>query len=463
MCCSPTLLQKIRHPYSQTKKKQLASQEKERAITDAINAYKNEQDKPKEERRSLRRICADVKEDWFTKHKKHIVISCDTVSRRLKGGQSCHQFHMETKAWLKPEEEDMVILYCLNLTSRAFPLNHKTLKPDVVTTKMMAPSLETSSKGCLPLPQTSPIKVLTSTIKRYQESVETPSENGPGPATSPFHSPGLLMGVAEQVVEGLASMSAAFLISSSPTKPESAKEQLYQDALHTAYDCEIRYKSSLVSMQSTIVLQSMFCDWLSSQLAAQEEKKQNSKRGGQLIGDGLPRLLTGDEFYHRVVEHQRAAKEEEAGREARQMEREGRAELLKTWKEAEAAWLLERRRPAWNKPKLGKLETLLPRPTLNDPEASEEGQQDSSDEEDADENDGDESDGGTKPPRSYEAFKGLTRPYKPSTLRKASSPMNGNTPVKKGATRLGDLRVDARLARLLKASGGYMVFKGHTR
>ncbi|KIK32131.1 hypothetical protein CY34DRAFT_102187 [Suillus luteus UH-Slu-Lm8-n1] len=253
------------------------------------------------------------------------------------------------------------------------------------------------------------------------------------------------MGVAEQVVEGLASTSAAFLVSSSPvrstnslptfipipmtptrkrnhdllkTEPESAKEQLYQDALHTAYDCETHYKSSLVSMQSTIVLQSMFCDRLSSQLAAQEEKKQNSKRGGQLVGDGLPRLLTGDEFYHRVVEHQRAAEEEEAGREARRMEREGRAELLKTWKEAEAARLvrnevrrtayrdqvklweaerdrakLERQRPAWNKPKLGKLEAPLPRPTLNDPEASEEGQQDGSDEEDAD---GDESDGGSE-------------------------------------------------------------------
>lgn len=127
MCCLPTLLQKMRRPHSQTKKKQLASQEKERAITDAINVYKNEQDKPKEERRSLWRIYTDVK-DWFTKHKKHIVISHDTVSRRLKGGQSCHLFNMETKAWLKPEEEDMVILYCLDLASRAFPLNHKTLK-----------------------------------------------------------------------------------------------------------------------------------------------------------------------------------------------------------------------------------------------------------------------------------------------------------------------------------------------
>ncbi|KAG1721314.1 uncharacterized protein EDB91DRAFT_1064444 [Suillus paluster] len=321
----------------------------------------------------------------------------------------------------------------------------------------MAPSLETSSKGCLPLPQTSPVKVLTGTIQRYQKErhlvdpfVETPSENSSGPATGSFRSPGWLTGVAEQAIEGLASTSAAFLISSSPvqsthslptfipipitptrkrnhdllkTEPESAKEKLYQDALRGAYDRETHYKSSLAGMQSAVVLQSMSCDRLSSQLAAQEEKKKNSKKGGQLVGDGLPRLLTSDEFHHRVVEHQRAAEEEEAGREARRMEREGRTELLKSWKEAEAARLvrnearrtayrdqvkmweaerdrakLERQRPAWNKPKLGKLEAPLPRPTLNDPEASEESQQDGShgDEEGADENDGDESDGGSE-------------------------------------------------------------------
>ncbi|KAG1717920.1 hypothetical protein EDB19DRAFT_1921662 [Suillus lakei] len=115
-------------PYSQTKKKQLTNQEKERAITAAVKAYNIEQDKPKEEQRSLWKIWKDVKEDWLTKHKKHIIINHNTVSQRLKGGQSSYQFNMETKAWLKPEEEDMVVSYCLDLASRAFPLNHKTLK-----------------------------------------------------------------------------------------------------------------------------------------------------------------------------------------------------------------------------------------------------------------------------------------------------------------------------------------------
>lgn len=71
----------MRHPLSQTKKKQLASEEKEMAITAAVEAYNLEQEKSKEEWRSLRRICKDIGEEWFTKHRKHVVIDCITVSR----------------------------------------------------------------------------------------------------------------------------------------------------------------------------------------------------------------------------------------------------------------------------------------------------------------------------------------------------------------------------------------------
>lgn len=101
------------------------------------------------------------------------------------------------------------------------------------------------------------------------------------------------------------------------TKPESAKEQLYQDALHSTYNHETHYESALVGMQSTIILQSMFCDRLSSQLAAQDEKKKKTKKDGQLIGDGLSRLLMSNEFHHHVVEHQRVAEEEEVACKAR--------------------------------------------------------------------------------------------------------------------------------------------------
>ena len=216
--------------------------------------------------------------------------------------------------------------------------------PDVVTKDMMAPSLEMSSKGSLPLPLASPVKVLTNAIRQYQmEHTHMPPLPPPPPPLS-LTPPDWLTNAqaAEQAVNELVSTSARFLVSSSPVQsthslpafiptpitptckqkhellerePESAKEKLYQEALHNAYECETYYKSSLAGMQSTVVLQSMFCDRLSSQLAAQEEKK-NSRKSGQLIDNGLPRLLTGDEFHSHVVEHQRAAEEEEAGHEA---------------------------------------------------------------------------------------------------------------------------------------------------
>jgi hypothetical protein len=46
----------------------------------------------------------------------------------------------------------------------------------------------------------------------------------------------------------------------------------YQTALHELKAREAQYKSTLLGMQSTVVLQGMFCERLSGQLAAQEEK-----------------------------------------------------------------------------------------------------------------------------------------------------------------------------------------------
>ncbi|KIK95078.1 hypothetical protein PAXRUDRAFT_60672, partial [Paxillus rubicundulus Ve08.2h10] len=63
----------------------------------------------------------------------------------------------------------------------------------------------------------------------------------------------------------------------------------------------------LMEMQSNVILQSMYCNKLSGQLAAQEEGKSKKRKGGHLVSDGLPRLLTGDEFFKKVVDHQKAA------------------------------------------------------------------------------------------------------------------------------------------------------------
>ncbi|KAG6370419.1 hypothetical protein JVT61DRAFT_12031 [Boletus reticuloceps] len=169
-------------------------------------------------------------------------------------------------------------------------------------------------------------------------------------------------------------------------EPKTSKEETYQEALRAAYSREEEYKSVLHSMQSTVVLQSIYCDKLSEQLVAQEEVKK-AKKKGQLVGDGLPRLLTGDEFYKRVVNHKKAMEDEKVASEIRRKQKEQQSNLFLAWKEADdarkkrnkeqktayhqqlALWnheqeqaKTERRRVSWVKPKLGKLEAPLPKP-----------------------------------------------------------------------------------------------------
>ena len=130
----------------------------------------------------------------------------------------------------------------------------------------------------------------------------------------------------------------------------------------------------------------MYCDRLTEQLAAQEEK-QKKKRKGQLNGDGLPKLLTGNEFYMRVVEHEKALEQDKVDRENRQKQWEEQSQLMASWKEADEAqkernkvqkeayhgalhlWeaerdlaKLEKRRPGWKKPMRGELEKVAKKP-----------------------------------------------------------------------------------------------------
>ena len=76
--------------------------------------------------------------------------------------------------------------------------------------------------------------------------------------------------------------------------------------------------------------------WISEQLAAQDEAKK-ARKEGRLVGDGLPRLLTGDEFYQRVVDHERAAVQDKVANKNRRKQKEQRSALLAEWKEVEEA------------------------------------------------------------------------------------------------------------------------------
>ncbi|KAI6017782.1 hypothetical protein BKA83DRAFT_17153 [Pisolithus microcarpus] len=282
---------------------------------------------------------------------------------------------------------------------------------------MLAPSFETSAVGCLPLSQPSPVRVVSKVFHELQakqisnsnlHTSLTPSPTEP--RNTSWHS------AAQEAAETLASTSASFLVHETPLtsanklpaiitpvtptrkrtdklleqEPQNDVERAYQDALQLSLARENQAKAELVGMHSTVILQSLFCGRLSSQLAAQEEKqKEQKKKKGKLVGNGLPRLLTGDEFYSRVVEFEKSAADEELEHKRRQKQREGRAEATTTWKVAEiaqqehnkvqrqeykvelAAWVVERdaaklekQQPHWGQPKLGKLEPLLPKPVF---------------------------------------------------------------------------------------------------
>ncbi|KIK74603.1 hypothetical protein PAXRUDRAFT_175166, partial [Paxillus rubicundulus Ve08.2h10] len=149
---------------------------------------------------------------------------------------------------------------------------------------------------------------------------------------------------AKDAFDTLASTSAVFLIEKSPLtsadqlppfipllispmcnlkqkysllaeEPRNEKEVTYQTALLEAEACEAQSKVVMLGMQSSIVLQGIFCERLSSQLAGQEEKQRKRKKG-QLNGDGLPRLLTGDDFYNCVADHERTSAIEEVAQQA---------------------------------------------------------------------------------------------------------------------------------------------------
>ncbi|KAG2361618.1 hypothetical protein BDR07DRAFT_1377102 [Suillus spraguei] len=166
--------------------------------------------------------------------------------------------------------------------------------PDMVTKDMMAPSLVTSSIGHLPISQPSPVKVLATIISSFLISNT--------PVTSRDQLPAFIQ---------------------TPFTPTCKRK-------HKAYKCEDYYKGALYGMQSTAVLQEMYCKTLSSQLAAQEEKKMK-----------MQKWLERNEGWRQEYK-----------------------EELRQWEEERAKAKLERRCTTYTKSKLRKLKVTLPKPTL---------------------------------------------------------------------------------------------------
>ncbi|KAJ7177099.1 hypothetical protein C8R46DRAFT_1078161 [Mycena filopes] len=168
----------------------------------------------------------------------------------------------------------------------------------------------------------------------------------------------------------------------------SAREQELVDALREAEQRDEARKRLLIDTQAKSILTGLHTRRVSEQLQAQEDKKKR-KGGKRKMGDGRPKLLTGDEFFDLCQEDAEKKEREGEEKEARKEQRAAHAEKLAQWQannkqirarnETKKAqykadteeWLeekelakAEKRKPEWLKPALKDygVEKLLPRP-----------------------------------------------------------------------------------------------------
>ncbi|KAJ7022259.1 hypothetical protein C8F04DRAFT_971733 [Mycena alexandri] len=287
----------------------------------------------------------------------------------------------------------------------------------------MAPSLESSSRGVLPVEQSSPVKYISALIEdyvHYQHIQAAPGILSPSPPSTPRPAGSSSAPLfVRSAVDGLSRSSASFLTSSSPVqsravppafKPytisplkatsrysplldrpvHSAREQELVDALREADHRDNERKRQMMAMQASAILSGIHSNRVQSQLqAAEERKKKKEGNGRRKMGDGKPKYFTGEAFYNLSLEDDRERVEQAAEKEQRQEQRTAHARNLVEWKKANeairernevrratfvldtAAWeeekaaaKVDKRKPGWAKPKVRDygIENLLPRP-----------------------------------------------------------------------------------------------------
>jgi hypothetical protein len=115
-------------------------------------------------------------------------------------------------------------------------------------------------------------------------------------------------------------------------QPKTANKALLLAALRESRAQAESLQQRVVELQASNILNETYCNKLRFQLAVKEEKQKGKGKGkGRLMGDGLPKMLTSDEFYEKVAEFSEWKQQEEAHKQA-QMESRGQWQAaLKEW------------------------------------------------------------------------------------------------------------------------------------
>ena len=272
----------------------------------------------------------------------------------------------------------------------------------------MAPSHETSLQANMPLPFSTPVKIImdafTILARKRAKELRLEQDQNSDSEDEMMDGSDDIVDIPETLVDTFARLSHSsahplfstepvtsetqppafdsFLMS--PVKshgdllsmaPQTECKQLLQVTLHKMEIREAYRKGQLHGQQATIILQNVYCEKVRRQLATKEEKKNKTSGRKKLVGDGKLRLLTHDNFIKCVADHALAIQEEETEKEKQKAARTEHSEALKVWRAQEEArkarnaeadkkfrvelelWEAERdamqankKNPRWNKP-----------------------------------------------------------------------------------------------------------------
>lgn len=114
--------------------------------------------------------------------------------------------------------------------------------------------------------------------------------------------------------------------------PTTENEDLLRNVVGVMADKIAGQGRQINTMQATMILHETYVNKLQAQLNYRDRKRKSRAR---LLGDGLPVLLSGDEFYERAKQHQQR-KDAEAKRRVLALEaRKVHFEEMKQWKRTE--------------------------------------------------------------------------------------------------------------------------------
>lgn len=201
--------------------------------------------------------------------------------------------------------------------------------PSVITQDMMAPSRETSCEGHLPVVPATPVRVIAKLLQDLSINDAEPNQDGDAPSSLinnqvpplPSHTTALSTtpeqsSAINQAIQQLSQTKLAYLVSSEPMptvpitsgiqhntqllispmktgridalaiEPKSKNEIILLAALRESEARAEQLKKRTVELQASNVLNEMYCNQLRRQLAYQENKKNEPKGKGKLVGDG---------------------------------------------------------------------------------------------------------------------------------------------------------------------------------